>query len=444
MESEPVSIRGSFAAKGLKTAVMGLQLQWDAAETERKRARLLRIKVIATGLLPIMAVLFALSARFKTQYPLLAWVEAFSEAALVGGLADWFAGVALFRHPGGVPLPHTAIIPHNKDRIGTQLGVFVEQNFLTPENIAGKLIELDLAETVMRWFADPANSRRAVAASRAYVPLVIEVIYEPDIERVVSRVVAEEIDRLDFARTGAALVATATKRGRHQRLLSDLLPVVTNWLNENRRYVKARFAKKSVLTPPWLDTYIVNSLVDGVIDLLDEIGRTPDHEMRIALDGYLAQLAEQLERDPELAKKAEDVKSAIIHGREVESAVAAAWRSIRNRVTTPATGPETSNEAWLADVLTRVARGILVDRALLDRMNANLIKIINAGLAHFQHTFAELIENIVQRWDTREVTEKVELELGPDLQFIRLNGTFIGGLAGVALHAALLAGAVTP
>jgi uncharacterized membrane-anchored protein YjiN (DUF445 family) len=421
-----------------------LALRWDAADSDRKRARLLRIKIIATGLLPIMAVLFALSAHFKTQYPMLAWLEAFSEAAMVGGLADWFAVVALIRHPAGIPLPHTAIIPHNKDRIGAQLGVFVEQNFLTPENITEKLTKLDLAETVMSWFSDPENSRRAVSASRAYVPLVVDVVDEPDIERVVSRVVSEEIDRLDFARTGASLVSTMTRRGRHQRLLDELLPVVTAWLNDNRKYVKSRFAKKSVLTPPWVDTYIVNSLVDGVIDLLDEIGRNPQHEMRLALDAYLQEFAAQLEQDPELAKKAEDVKAAIIHGREVETAISAAWHSIRNRVNAPASGPETANEAWFADVLTRIARGILIDRALLDRMNSNIIKIINAGLAHFTHTFAELIEDIVQRWDTDEVTEKVELELGPDLQFIRLNGTFIGGLAGVALHAALVGAAIAP
>jgi uncharacterized membrane-anchored protein YjiN (DUF445 family) len=417
---------------------MSLQLHWDAADSERKRARLLRIKIIATGLLPVMAVLFVLSAHFKNVYPWLAWLEAFSEAAMVGGLADWFAVVALFRHPAGIPLPHTAIIPHNKERIGTQLGVFVEQNFLTPENITEKMLELDLSATVMRWFSEGANSRRAVGATRAFLPLVVEVVDEPDIERVVSRVVSEEIDRLDFARTGAALVETMTKRGRHQRLLDELLPVVTNWLNDNRKYVKARFAKKSLLTPPWVDSYIVNSLVDGVIDLIDEIGRTPDHEMRVALDSYLRQLAEQLETDPELSRKAEDLKAAIIHGREIEAAVSSAWRTLRDRLSVPATGPETVNEAWFADVVTRVARGILIDRELLDRMNANFIKIINAGLAHFQHTFATLIEDIVRRWDTKEVTEKVELELGPDLQFIRLNGTFIGGLAGVAFHAALL------
>ena len=143
---------------------MDLPLVFDAANSDRKRARLLRIKIIATGLLPIMATLFVVSAIFKTRYPILAWLEAFSEAALVGGVADWFAVVALFRHPGGLPLPHTAIIPKNKERIGTQLGAFVEQNFLTPENITAKLAQVDLAETVVRWLSEGRNSRRAISA----------------------------------------------------------------------------------------------------------------------------------------------------------------------------------------------------------------------------------------------------------------------------------------
>ena len=401
---------------------MDLPLVFDAATTERKRARLLRIKIIATGLLPIMATLFAVSAILKSRYPWLAWLEAFAEASLVGGLADWFAVVALFRHPGGIPLPHTAIIPRNKARIGTQLGVFVEQNFLTPENITAKLAQADLAETVVRWLAESRNSRRAISASRDYLPLVVEVVDEPDIERVVSRVVSEEIDRLDFAHTAAVLVSTLTERGRHQRAVDEVLPVLAQWLRDNRAYLKKRFSKKSLLTPAWVDSYIVNSLVDGVIDLIDEISRTPDHEMRLAFDRYLTSLADSLENDPEFSKKAEDIKAAIIVGREVESAVASAWRSLKERVSLPSEGPETSNEAWLADVVTRVARSVLVDRPLLDRMN----------------------ENIIKRWDTQQVTEKVELELGPDLQYIRLNGTFIGGLAGLVLHAALVGTGVAP
>jgi uncharacterized membrane-anchored protein YjiN (DUF445 family) len=418
---------------------------FDPADNGRKRARLLRMRLIATGLLPIMATLFVFSAIFRHRYPALAWLEAFSEAALVGGLADWFAVVALFRHPGGVPFPHTAIIPNNKARIGAQLGVFVEKNFLTPGNITARLATIDLADTVVRWLAESRNSLRAISASRDYLPFVIEVVDEPDIERVVSRVVSEEIDRLDFAHTASVLVTTLTDRGRHQRAVDEMLPVLTQWLHDNRGYVKKRFAKKSVLTPPWVDSYIVNGLVDGVIELIDEISTNPNHEMRIAFDRYLADLADSLENDPEFSKKAEDIKAAIIHGREVEAAVSSAWRSIKSRVALPSEGPETSNEAWLADVVTRVARSVLVDRALLDRMNANIVKLVEAALSRFQHTFASLIEDIVSRWDTQEVTEKVELELGPDLQFIRLNGTFIGGLAGLVLHAALVGlGAVAP
>lgn len=419
------------------------QMQWDASGDEGKRYRLRRIKLIATALLPVMGALFAISARLKASYPGLAWLEAFSEAALVGGLADWFAIVALFRHPAGLPLPHTAIVPRNKDRIGTQLGLFVEQNFLTPTNIAAKLAEIDLATPVLVWLAQPSNTRRLIAVMREYVPRLVAAVDEPEIERLFSRVVSEEIERLDFARVAAATLTMLSRERRHQRFLDEALRAIAGWLNGHRAEIKARFGRRSTLTPPWIDAYIVNRFVDGIIDLIDEISRTPDHEMRAAFDAYLEALIAQFESDPALRRKADDIKSAILRGREIDTAVAKIWRTIKARLTGLSDAPHSETEAWLAQTVARLAAGMLEDPDLLVRLNVNVRSVIEAGLTRFQHQFATLIEDIVHRWDTAFVTEKVELELGPDLQYIRLNGTFIGGLAGVALHAGLVVTAIS-
>lgn len=420
------------------------QMQWDASGDEQKRYRLRRIKLIATALLPVMAALFAISARLKTAYPALAWLEAFSEAALVGGLADWFAVVALFRHPAGLPLPHTAIVPNNKDRIGTQLGLFVEANFLTPSNITAKLGELDLATPVLGWFARPANTRRLIAVVREYLPRLVDAVDEPEIERLIGRVVSEEIDRLDFATLAAAALRMLSREGRHQRFLDEALRAIAAWLGGNRTEIKARFGRRSTLTPPWVDAYIVNRFVDGIIDLIDEISRTPSHEMRVAFDEYLDRLIAQFDSDPELRRKAGEVKASVLRGRELGDVVSKLWRAIKARLTGLSDAPDTDTEAWLAATVAKVARGVLQDPALVTRLNANVRTIIEAGLSRFQHHFATLIEDVVHRWDAKFVTEKVELELGPDLQFIRLNGTFIGGLAGVALHAGLVLTAISP
>jgi uncharacterized membrane-anchored protein YjiN (DUF445 family) len=419
-----------------------LALALPLPDTERKRRNLLRIKLIATGLLPVMAALFLVSARYKGQLPALAWLEAFAEAALVGGLADWFAVVALFRHPGGLPLPHTAIIPRNKERIGRQLGEFVEQNFLTPENILAKLRVVDLAGLVVAWFSDAAHARRLVAALRAELPRFVDAVDEPEMERAIGRVVSSEIERLNLARISAALLTMLTRAGRHQRFLDEMLPILTAWLSKNREEMKRRFRRQSFLKVPWVDSYVVERLIDGVIDLLDEIGRTPGHEMRVAFDAYVWHLVALLKNDPETARKLDDIRALILRSRAVGTLVAAIWRAIKARLATAAAATDCASDAVIARLLTRLANEVLADRSLLDRLNANVLGVIETTLKRSKNQFAGLIEDIVRKWDTHLVTEKVELELGPDLQFIRLNGTFIGGLAGVALHAGLVLAAV--
>ncbi|MFY9780106.1 MAG: DUF445 domain-containing protein [Candidatus Baltobacteraceae bacterium] len=415
---------------------MALTALW--ADTERKRGKLLRVKLIATSLLPVMAVLFIAAAHYQTQVPSLAWLEAFAEAALVGGLADWFAIVALFRHPAGLPLPHTAIIPKNKDRIGAQLGEFVEQNFLTPENITAKLRDADLAARVVAWFAEPENARRLIAAGRIEMPRIVRAVDDPEIERAIARVISGEIERLDLTRVAARMLAMLTRDGRHQRFLDEMLPVVSAWLNEHRPQIKLLFGRRPALVPQWLHAYVVDRFVDGVVDKIAEIVKTPDHPLRAAFDTYVRRFITQLETDPEIARDVDDMRAEILRSRAVGTAVEAVWRAVKARIVESSEAREFESDAWMARLVARVAREILADRALLDRLNANVLAAIESALMRSQNQFAALIEGIVRKWDTELVTDKVELELGPDLQFIRLNGTFIGGLAGVALHALLL------
>jgi uncharacterized membrane-anchored protein YjiN (DUF445 family) len=417
------------------------------------RARLRRMKTIATALLGVMAILFIVSARLRPQYPFLAWLEAFSEAALIGGLADWFAVVALFRHPGGVPLPHTAIVPHNKDRIGTQLGIFVEQNFLTPSNIAARLRALDLAAHLLRWFSVPDNVRTLFGTARALVPRLVDAVDDDEVKAVVRRVVVRELEQLDFSRAAGSLLDIVTANGAHQRVLARVLPVVAQWLDGQRPEIKRRFARRSLLTPGFVDAYIVNRFVDGMIDLIGEIARTPDHPMRREFDAYLRELAARLNDEPEMRAQAERLKAAILNGSELDRLVAAAWSALRARLERqpstaqfpPSAAPDEDDargerlSARFAGVAAKVARGMLDEPAVVERLNVRLCDAAESVLARFQQQFSLLITEIVQRWDADEISEKIESELGPDLQFVRLNGSLVGGAAGVVLHAALVA-----
>jgi uncharacterized membrane-anchored protein YjiN (DUF445 family) len=407
-----------------------------------KRARLRQMKTIATGLLGVMAVVFVIASRLQPAHPWLAWVQAFTEAALIGGLADWFAVVALFRHPGGVPLPHTAIVPHNKDRIGTQLGIFVEQNFLTPTLIASKLRELDLAGYVLRWLAIPRNIAGLFSNVRALVPRVLDAVDDAEIRAVVRKVVADEIARADLSRAGGALLEIVTADGAHQRVLARILPVLAGWLDGQRAEIKRRFAKRSLLTPGFVDAYIVNRFVDGMVDLVDEIARTPDHPMRREFDAYVREFVVRLRDDPEMQAQADRLKTAILQGSELDELVTAGWSALRARLErAPSESPESAG-LRLAEIASRIAGEMLAQPALVERVNVRLCDVAESVLARFQQQFSLLITEIVQRWDADEISQKIETELGPDLQFIRLNGSLVGGAAGVMLHAALVVSGV--
>ena len=403
-----------------------------------KRARLRRMKTIATALLGVMAVVFVVSARLRPEYPLLAWLEAFSEAALIGGLADWFAVVALFRHPGGIPLPHTAIVPQNKDRIGVQLGIFVEQNFLTPALIVSKLRELDPARHVLGWLAIPSNSRALLVNARELVPRLFDAVDDAEVRAVVQRVLADEIERVDLSRVAASVITIVTAGGAHQRVLARVLPVVAGWLHGQRAEIKRRFAKRSLLTPGFVDAYIVNRFVDGMIDLVDEVAHDPQHPMRREFDAYVQQFVVRLNDDPEMQAQAERVKSAILQGNELDQLVAVAWKALKSRLELPPQPSFAPPGLRFADVVARIAWGMLDEPAVVERLNTRLCDIAESVLARFQQQFSSLITEIVQRWDADVITEKIETELGPDLQFIRLNGSLVGGAAGVVLHAALV------
>jgi uncharacterized membrane-anchored protein YjiN (DUF445 family) len=398
------------------------------------------MQTIATGLLAVMAVVFAISARLRPGHAWLAWVEAFSEAALIGGIADWFAVVALFRHPGGVPLPHTAIVPNNKDRIGTQLGIFVEQNFLTPTLIASKLRELDLAGHVLRWFAVPRNCAALFANVRALVPRLLDAVDDGEIRAVVRKVVADEVAHVDLSRAAGGVLEIVTADGAHQRVLARILPVVAAWLDGQRPEIKRRFAKRSLLTPGFVDAYIVNRFVDGMVDLVDEVARTPDHPMRREFDAYVRDFVVRLRDDPEMQAQADRLKAAVLGGSELDQLVSAGWNALRARLERPPSPPEAnaSNGTRFAEIAARIAREMLDEPALVERLNVRLCDVAESVLARFQQQFSLLITEIVQRWDADEISQKIETELGPDLQFIRLNGSLVGGAAGVVLHAALV------
>jgi uncharacterized membrane-anchored protein YjiN (DUF445 family) len=402
-----------------------------------KRRRLRRMRTLATGLLLVLAALLIASVALEPRYSWLTWVEAFAEAAMVGAVADWFAVVALFRHPLGLPIPHTAIVPRNKNRIGAELGKFVEQNFLTPENIVAKLTQLDLVGHAVGWLAVREHSRQVAATIREFLPRLLAAFDDAEIERLIAGTVAARIEAIDLAKASGGVLAIVTAGGRHQAVLDQILNRVGQWLDRNRGLIKYKIGQQTWFLPDFVDTILADKLVDGVIDLIGEVAVTPDHELRLSFDAYLHEFIARLRFEPGFQAKAEQLKREILQGIAVDKLVSALWTEIKAGLLADAAAENSVIEWHLVEALQRLAVEIGRDPALVARLNTGLCAVLEAGLLRFRHQVSLLIEEVVRRWDARDVSEKIELEVGSDLQFIRLNGTFVGGTVGLALQLAL-------
>jgi uncharacterized membrane-anchored protein YjiN (DUF445 family) len=407
------------------------------ARLATKRARLSRMRWLATGLLILMLGLLAVGLAYRPAWPGLDWLVAFAEAATVGAVADWFAVVALFRRPLGLPIPHTALIPRNKDRIGAELGRFIEQHFLTPENVAGKLAALDPVGRGARFLSLPANRAKITARFGDLLPAFLDAFDDAEIERLIGDAVTHRLATLDVARLSAAALDFATEGNRHQALLDQVLTLVAGWLDRNRALIRTKFGEQSALTPKFLDAYIVKRFVDGMIDLIDDVAATPDHELRRSFDRAVRQFVARLDQDPAFRARAELLKLEALRRFAPDRFVAALWRELKRHLAEPAEGGPSPIERQLDRALAHLARALREDRDLKARVDRAVARVAGAVTARFRHQVSALIAEVVRRWDFREVGDRLELEVGRDLQFIRLNGTIVGGLAGLALHAAL-------
>ncbi|OYD66506.1 UNVERIFIED_ORG: uncharacterized membrane-anchored protein YjiN (DUF445 family), partial [Burkholderia sp. CF145] len=253
-----------------------------------------RMRRTATALLLLMCVLLLVCVVWQADHAWLAWPRAFAEAGMAGAIADWYAVVALFRHPLGVRLPHTAIIPHNQPRIAESLGSFVEEHFLQPELIIGRLSGHNAAQALARWLAQPENSRGVTGVIADSLAGLLDDMDEADVVWLFDRVVAPQLRTLDIARVAGDALDVLTQGDRHRPLLDHGLVALENWLTSNTDLIKAKFSEASRYTPAPLDAYIVRKFIEGILALLHEVAATPDHPLRLQFDEALQTLIVQL------------------------------------------------------------------------------------------------------------------------------------------------------
>ncbi|MEO6447323.1 MAG: DUF445 domain-containing protein [Gemmatimonadaceae bacterium] len=403
-------------------------------EAERQ-ARLDRMKRWAAALLLAATAIFLVARIFERQFPWLGIVRATAEAAMIGGLADWFAVTALFRHPLGIPIPHTAIIPNRKDRVGQTLGAFVQKNFLNRDVMVAKLQTLHAAERLARWMVDPLNSRKIARQVAKALAAAANVLRDEDVQSVIGRAVVNRIQKLQVAPLVGRMLSLLTADNRHQALLDDAIRLVARGISENSDLIRERVEKES----PWwvpgaVDDRIAQRIVVALERTMQAVHEDPDHPLRLRFDAALDEFIVKLQASPQVILRAEQIKDEVLNAEAVRALSASIWRDTKAAIARYAEDPDGFNPEGIERGLTAFGNAILEDPALMEKVDAWLVEALLALVERYQNEVGELIASTVRRWDPQATSRRIELAIGRDLQFIRINGTIVGGLAGMVLY----------
>ena len=411
-----------------------MKTRWKNDADVAKLANLRRMQAIALLLLVAMAALLALSSANLIAHPWAAWVKAFGEAAVVGAVADWFAVTALFRRPLGLPIAHTAIIPSNKDRIGESLGRFVEENFLTPDNVMQRLAGVNLARVAGTWLAEPANSDRAAGRLCALLPRVLAMMQDEEVARFLVRTVLAELEKVDFASLAGEVLEVVTSGEQYYVIVDDALRAIERLLTANQAVILEKFGETSKYTPRFVDQYIVDRFVAGVVSLMQEVSADPQHPLRAQWVESTRRFIHRLKTSPEMQERGVAIRHQLIAHLRTKPYYAALWQDIKNRILADVAAQPSRLLQASSSMLQTLGSGLEQDEVMQHKLNEWLLGALQALMLAHRHQISLLITDVVKSWNARDVSEKIELEIGKDLQFIRINGTVVGGCVGVLLH----------
>jgi len=404
-------------------------------DTERLVA-LRRMKAIAGGALVVAAVLFVISVTVGDEHGFWPFLKAASEAAMVGGLADWFAVTALFRHPLGLPIPHTAIIPRKKDQIGESLGEFIEQNFLTLDVVAPRLVAARVPKRFGEWLCAPGRGEQLAGEMAAMMSGANAVFLEdPDIRASLEKFIDEQLRRLPVAPIAAKVLDVAVEGNQHQQLLTEALRAMMRFLADNRAVFRQRLATESPeWVPEWVDERVFNKLFMGVQSFLADVAIDENHALRVQFDKRLRDYAVALRTDPQAAAHLELWKTDILDHPVIRNAIGSLWEPMRVAVLEAAADPDSELRKVAASVVRSVGAELRDDPVLQSKCDRWLVAAMNHVLSNYSGELVGVITHTVQRWDTESTSRRLELQVGRDLQFIRINGTVVGSIVGLAIY----------
>lgn len=397
------------------------------------------MKLFATGMLVLMAGVYVATRIIGPVHPTIGFIKAFAEAAMVGGLADWFAVTALFRHPLGLPIPHTAIIPRNKDRIGDTLATFLRDNFLTPAVVARRMKGLDVAGAAGRFLASEergGSGRLRDGASRLLAD-ILESLDDDRLGGMAKTAIADRLRRMEVSPLLGQSMAAAMREGRHVPLLDGIINRASLVIASNEEIIRDMVHERAGRILRWtgLDENVANAVITGLNKLAFDMADNPDHPLRLKINEMLEDLAYDLQHDEAMQARVQSLKDDLIENPAMQRWIDGLWQQGRAALLRAARDPDKAMAGKLGETLRQLGQTLQSDERIRTTINRFARRAAVGATASYGDGIVKLVSDTIRSWDVGKVTERVENAVGRDLQYIRINGTLVGGLVGLAIHA---------
>jgi uncharacterized membrane-anchored protein YjiN (DUF445 family) len=408
----------------------------DSASVAERRRRLAAARRRATALLGAVTVLFIVVTAVGAHGTLLGYVQAGAEASMVGGVADWFAVTALFRRPLGLPIPHTALIVERKDQFAETLGRFVQENFLNAAVLTERISSARLVPRLAAWLADEGNAARLAGHVATLFVTAADGLRDEDVTQVLSAELARAADRVQVAPLAGRVLRLLIAGGHHAELFDSVLTGADRYLDEHHEEMSRVFEAEA---PRWVPDALYRRAFERLFarlrERLAEMAANPDDDMRRQFEAWIAGLPDRLETSPELRERGEQIKRELLGSTAVRDWSASLWQQVKGTLRTQAADPDSELRRRLGEALAAAGRRLGSDARLADGLERAVESAAGALAERFHGDLADLVTGTIQRWDAAETSSQLELLLGHDLQYIRINGTVVGAMVGLALHA---------
>jgi uncharacterized membrane-anchored protein YjiN (DUF445 family) len=423
-------MQGMSTSAGTVTSSLG-----PPPDEEARQARLDRMKRLATGLLLLSSVIFVVAWWLEQRYPVFGFLRATAEAAMIGGLADWFAVTALFKHPLGLPIPHTAIVPKRKDQVGRTLGGFVQRHFLSADVVAGKLRSAHVAEHLATWVSQPENAQMVARQAATALAAAAKATKQETVQELIEASVARKIQTTPVAPLLGKALSVITAENRHQELFDEFIQLLSRAVSRNRDFILERIEDE---TPWWIPEPIDDAIAEKVVTSIDrtlqQIRDDEDHPLRERFERALHDFIQRLQTSPHVIARAEEMKQDFLNAEAVRTFSSSLWDDAREALVRQADKTEGHGLDVIRSALISFGEAVKQDPELLAKIDNWIIEVVAHLVERYRDEVAALISDTVAGWDPQATSRRIELAIGRDLQFIRINGTLVGGLAGLVIY----------